>query len=115
MSQYSAFYATVKGGESAGIRGTVNRKDDIGRTLKAQLVAPPVGGVDNWSLDTFATAAMSGIKTAVQGKDRGVTLGLANPSVTGAAARSAILSLGDVESGATVKPNRKTETEPAAQ
>jgi hypothetical protein len=90
-------------GTTGGLTGSVRRKDAAtGITRTVRVERAPAG----FTLTEFADAAMSGATAVKTGKDRGADLRL-SVAVKGAAARSAVLSLGD-------KPDAADETEPKA-
>lgn len=74
------------------VKASVRRKTDDGVTRSARLDHAPEGGV--LTLEAFAAAAMRGAKCQKRADDRGVTLTL-SADVSGAAARSSILSMAD--------------------
>jgi hypothetical protein len=91
------------------VKASIRRKldDDTTRTAKLADGAVPA----ELSLDAFAEAAMKGATLGKRALDRGAALSM-SVGVSGAAARSAVLAMGDA---AEEKPARKPKaTETAA-
>lgn len=86
-----AFDAVFSG---KGVTGGVRRKAEDGITKSVRLTGDGVPA--GFTLADFADAAAHGAMASKRGTDRGASLSLSKP-VSGAAARSAVLALGDPE------------------
>jgi hypothetical protein len=78
-----------------GFSGSVRRKDP--ETGEMYGVALTGKAPTAFTLEAFAEAAMSGARVSGTGTEKGAQLVGRNPTITGAAARSAVMALADTE------------------